>query len=357
MNISPSPPTARPKSPGKAAVSALQALPLSVKVIGTLALVLWPLGVLMIATTMQNFAQLQPGKPLSTIQLITVSLPFLMWLLALGTGWWLAHSFVVRPLREMRRTVRKYSQGNAKGQLSQTSFFSREMDEFAAAFDAMALDLGRGERELRLVLAEQQRLTREVHHRVKNNLQIVASLLSIQSRSAPTPEVAAAYAAVQVRVGALALVHRWMYGDEGQPGINLKALATDLAASFEQALAGIYHLPVHVRCTIDPAIVNEDLAVPVAFLLTELVSGAARLTSPDRLDVTIAGVIDGETMALRVSAPIFATTDLVGTPSGDPAARIISGMARQLRSPLRYDPASASYTINVPLATRTVDRT
>ncbi len=345
------PTTSGSRSTGRAA-AAVRALPLTVKVIFTLALVLWPLGVMMVAITMQNYARLEPSRSLTTVQLIAVGLPALMWLLAVFTGWWMAHHFVVGPLRQMCATLRRYSMGDTSVRLSDTRFYTREMDEFAAAFDAMALDLGRGEREMRVVLAEQQRLTREVHHRVKNNLQIVASLLSIQSRDAPTPEVAAAYAAVQVRVGALALVHRWMYGDEGQPGINLKALVTDLGASLEQALTGIHHLPVHVRCAVADAVVNEDLAVPVAFLLTELVSGAARLTAPEPLEVGISGIVDGGRMTLSVTAPVFNGTDIVSLATSNPAARIITGMARQLRSPLIYDATSGSYSIAIPITVR-----
>ena len=320
----------------------------------TLALVLWPLGVFMVATTMQNYAQLNLGRPLTTSQAITVLLPLLMWALALLTGWWLAHRFVVQPLRQMQQAVRRYSQGDRSVRVADTQFYSREMDEFAAAFDTMALDLGRGESELRVVLAEQQRLTREVHHRVKNNLQIVASLLSIQSRGAPTPEVAAAYAAIQVRVGALALVHRWMYGDEGQPGINLKALLTDLAASLEQGLATIFTLPVHLHSDIDQAIVDENSAVPVAFLVTELLSGAARLSNPQPLRASVTGRVEDDKMTLTIAAPIFCTTDLVEAGSLHPEARVLSGMARQLRAPLRYDASAGQYAITIPLTVRDV---
>ena len=57
-------------------------------------------------------------------------------------------------------------------------------------------------------LEGQRRLVREVHHRVKNNLQVVASLLNIHGRSAETAEARGAYAGISRRVGALSIVHR-----------------------------------------------------------------------------------------------------------------------------------------------------
>src|SRR5205823_621059 len=77
----------------------------------------------------------------------------------------------------------------------------------------------------------QRRLVREVHHRVKNNLQVIASLLNIHGRSAGGAEARAAYAAISRRVGALAIVHRNHFAEmEENRGIALRPLVTELAA-------------------------------------------------------------------------------------------------------------------------------
>ena len=81
-------------------------------------------------------------------------------------------------------------------------------------------------------LTGQRRLVREVHHRVKNNLQVVASLLNIHGRSAKTPEARAAYAAIGRRVDALSVVHRNHFAEvEETRGIALRPLLVELAAT------------------------------------------------------------------------------------------------------------------------------
>ena len=80
-------------------------------------------------------------------------------------------------------------------------------------------------------LEGQRRLVREVHHRVKNNLQVVASLLNIHGRSAEAAEARAAYDSISRRVGALSIVHRNHFAEmEENRGIALRPLLSELAA-------------------------------------------------------------------------------------------------------------------------------
>src|SRR3954464_10227840 len=87
------------------------------------------------------------------------------------------------------------------------------------------------ERDMASALEGQRRLVREVHHRVKNNLQVVASLLNIHGRSAGTVEAQAADAGISRRVGALSIVHRNHFAEmEESRGISLRPLLTELGA-------------------------------------------------------------------------------------------------------------------------------
>ena len=93
----------------------------------------------------------------------------------------------------------------------------------------MTRTVARHEADLEAAVVRQTRLVREVHHRVKNNLQVVASLLNLHSRGSPNEEVAAAYASIQRRVDALAVVHRNHYAElEENRGVALKSLITEL---------------------------------------------------------------------------------------------------------------------------------
>ncbi len=324
--------------------------PLAAKVMFALALTLMPPGVLAVLAAVRSYANAVDhgaSAHLSASQTLTIALPVMMWIVALGIGWIVANRLIVMPLTRMRLVVESYTAGDKSQRLDGRQFFSREVGALADAFDHMADDIALHDEELNAALTEQKRLTREVHHRVKNNLQIVSSLLSIQSREAANAEVAHAYAVVQARVSALAIVHRWMYESDapgGNQGVDLKALTTDLAAGLEQSLAASERVAVSITPAVERLFVSQDTAVPLAFLMTELITCAARAGAPDALNAVVtAHHVDGRAK-LRISAPVFAGADQFAG-GNHPSTRIVNGMARQLRSPLVHDPVAGSYTI------------
>lgn len=325
--------------------------PLVTNVIVALALALGPLGVLAVAMAARNYMALDDGK-ISFVQALAIAAPILMWGLAMVVGWLLASRLMVRPLTRMRAIVDRYTAGDHSVRLGSQRTLSLEVAALARAFDGMADAIARHDAEQAVALAEQQRLTREVHHRVKNNLQIVSSLLSLQARDAASEEVAHAYAVVQSRVAALAVVHRWMYeaaGPGGDAGVDLRALSTDLCAGLEQSLALSEHLAVDMHSAVDALFVAQDTAVPIAFLITELVSCAARLTSPAPLTVRVVATRRDDRAELSIHAACFVGIDVLAPSNADPCSRIVHGMTRQLRSPLRHDAATGCYAIMFPV--------
>lgn len=284
---------------------------------------------------------------LTAAQAGAIALPLLMWLAALGIGWWAARILVAEPLVRMQRAVERYRSGDKLQRIGDENLQSREMAQFAAAFDRTADELGRHEADLHTALTEQKRLTREVHHRVKNNLQIVSSLLSIQARDAETEPVAQAYSAMQARVGALALVHRWAYDESGGKAVDLRALLLDLTAALEQQLAASEDMPVRLVAQLSSAAVDQDTAIPLAFAVTEIVSQAARAARPDGLDCRLELESSEGRMTLTIAAEIF-DRDLLTDQAAGPAQRIVSGMVRQLRGRLSHHPDRRRYEIEFP---------
>ena len=329
--------------------------PLAAKVMASLALTLLPLGVFAAIVAVSNFRRLdalRPGNSLTVTQVLGIAAPMVMWLAALFIGWVIASRLIVEPLARMRAGVERYTSGDGSARIGSQPFFSREIAELAAAFDTMADSIASHEAELQSALHEQKRLTREVHHRVKNNLQIVSSLLSIQGRETANSEVSRAYATVQARVAALAIVHRWMYESDTpgiSQGVDLRSLANDLCAALEQGLAQSEHIAVSVICDVARLSVGQDTAVPLAFLITELVSAAARRSAPDALVTSVTARAVKQDATLSVTSDVFVGEDRLAPGSKDPASRIIHGMARQLRCPLRHDAAAGSYSITFAL--------
>ena len=272
-----------------------------------------------------------------------------MWLSALLIGWLIANELLVKPLRGLAAAVDRQRRGDTSARLGAIDWMSVEMQSLAAAFDRMADASLAHDAAIGAALDEQRRLTREVHHRVKNNLQIVASLLSIQARDTTDAAVGRAYSAVQARVGALALVHRWMYDDESARGVDLRALTTDLCASLEQAIAASEGVAPKLTCEVARFAVAQDTAVPIAFLITELVTLAAQATAPAPAAVKITASATDGTATLKIQCPIFCDDAMADPKSA--AVRVITGLARQMRAPLKHDPHGCTYTIEfaVPL--------
>src|SRR5205085_6464123 len=153
------------------------------------------------------------AAPLSASELVMILLPVLMCLAAAIIGWLIVDRLLLRPLARMQRAVAAYQPGDSRIDLPSISSPAREIGELGSAFNQVTQTVARHEAELEAAIERQTRLVREVHHRVKNNLQVVASLLNLHARGAPNEQVSAAYASIQRRVDALAVVHRNHYAE------------------------------------------------------------------------------------------------------------------------------------------------
>jgi two-component sensor histidine kinase len=327
---------------------------LSVKVVAALTFALLPLAGLALAVTVSTYRRtIEHAFGVSTLQWVTLATPLLMLLWALVIGWLIADRILVRPLTNMRAAVEHYGRGGARVRLATIDWQSAEMAALALAFDGMAEARARHVVAMDDALEEQRRLTREVHHRVKNNLQIVASLLSLQARDTTDVAVGRAYSAVQARVGALAIVHRWMYDDETARGVDLRALVTDLCAGLEQSTTATIGVSPHISCHVARFFVAQDTAVPLAFLVTELVSIAAAASAPVAAEIKVSAMATAGAATLTIACKAFCDDALVDPKSS--AVRIVTGLARQMRAPLRHDAHDCTYTIDfaVPAVSQT----
>ena len=132
------------------------------------------------------------------------------------------------------------------------------------------------ERKLQASLGEKEVLLKEIHHRVKNNLQVVASLLRMQSYSVNDPEVRELFRESQNRVRAMALIHEQLYGTDDLTYIDVSTYMHRLAMSVAQSYEG-RGAAVAFSFDIEPAITSTiDIAIPLGLILTELVSNSLK---------------------------------------------------------------------------------
>ncbi len=133
----------------------------------------------------------------------------------------------------------------------------------------------RSEAAARALIREKETLVKEIHHRVKNNLQVISSLLNLQARTLSDPEVRAAFSASQSRVQTIALVHEKLYQSVSLSHIDfaehIVTLVDSLFSAYEASEGGITR---EYDLTGPPLAI--DLAIPCGLIVNELVSNCLK---------------------------------------------------------------------------------
>ncbi len=150
-------------------------------------------------------------------------------------------------------------------------------------FTAFMRDItGRKEAEERIQasLREKDVMLKEIHHRVKNNLQIVSSLLRLQSRHLKHPETVAAFEESGSRVQSMALVHEKLYQSSSLSELDFAAYAQSLTDSLLRSY-GTDPSVIRLHLDMDKVHLNINQAIPCALILNELVANALKYAFPN----------------------------------------------------------------------------
>jgi two-component sensor histidine kinase len=130
-------------------------------------------------------------------------------------AWFAAEQLVTRYIRRLGRAIRAFASGSrVVGDLDMEGA-PAEIREVGQAFLRMTDTILHDEAELEDTVHQREVLLREVHHRVKNNLQLIASIMNMQMRRAKSPETKALMRGLQERVMSLATVHKELYQTTG----------------------------------------------------------------------------------------------------------------------------------------------
>ena len=141
-----------------------------------------------------------------------------------------------------------------------------------------------------LALAERETLLREVYHRVKNNLQVVQSLLNLQQRSLPEGPARTAIDDSVRRIRAMALVHEKLYQTGTLSAVSLREYTEDLLRHLGEA-SGVHALGITLQADIGDVQGSLDVAVPYGLLVTELVSNSLKHGFADGCRGTVSVVL------------------------------------------------------------------
>jgi two-component sensor histidine kinase len=136
------------------------------------------------------------------------------------------------------------------------------------------------EENLRNALAEKEVLLKEIHHRVKNNLQIVSGLLQLQAQNIDNPPMVNVLKECQNRVEAMALIHKKLYSSSDFGYID----ATDYIERLAISLLGTYQMApgkVALEVNLEPLALSLDQAIPCGLIVNELMSNALKYAFPN----------------------------------------------------------------------------
>jgi two-component sensor histidine kinase len=290
------------------------------------------------------------GDPAYFLLYSNIASALLMWLAALATTAFAVGYFVTGPLGRIRRGMTAYTAGDSRARLVDIEDLPAEVRQLAGTFNNMADTIAARDDALRDAVSHQKALTREVHHRVRNNLQIINSLMNLQSWRAETASEVATFNEVQRRVTALGLVHGAIYQGDDMRSVRLKTLLTDLCAATEQAMSDIDPLPLF-EADADDLTASPDVAVPLAFLITEIIGEAtlrrngAPVPSYIRIELRRAGT--GGILSVRGDAPLFEQGQ------GDQHSRhkglnLLAGLVRQLGGSQQIDADGTGIQVTIP---------
>lgn len=140
-------------------------------------------------------------------------------------------------------------------------------------------DLHKVRKENEIRIREKDTLLKEIHHRVKNNLQTVSSLLSLQSRSAPDPKVKQLIKSSQNRVISMAMVHEMLYMRQDLSKIEYKSYVQELGEYLIRSFKGTEN-NITLTVNIPDIKLGIDTAIPLGLLINEIITNALKYGIP-----------------------------------------------------------------------------
>ncbi len=208
--------------------------------------------------------------------------------------------------------------------------------------------------QLNDMLAEKEVLLRELHHRVKNNLQVIISLLQLQSRSVEEPEVREVFQESQNRIRAMALVHQTLYQSPDLARIDAVSYIKSLSTQLFQAYR-VHPADMVPSISVSEVTLELDVAISCGLILNELISNALKYAFPQHRGGVI--VID-----LRMASENTCVLNVRDTGIGLPASldienpttfglRIVRLLVRQLHGAIAFDGRNGTeVTVTFPVS-------
>jgi PAS domain S-box-containing protein len=194
------------------------------------------------------------------------------------------------------------------------------------------------EERIKQNLIEKEILLREIHHRVKNNLAVISSLLGLQANRIQGNAVKEMMDACQLRIKSMALVHEKMYCNQNVSRVDF----SDYINSIVQDLTSTYHNEIRnitIRIQIQDILLDIETATPCGMIINELISNAMKHAFPEtiRPELTISFEKADNTYTLMVQDNGIGLSDDFGSTSTNTLGLLlVRALSRQLRGTVKF---------------------
>ncbi len=152
---------------------------------------------------------------------------------------------------------------------------------------------------LTIALNEREVLLKEIHHRVKNNLQVISSLLNIQSKSVTDKSAQEAVREGRNRVKSMSMIHEQLYQKDNLTGIAMPQYVAELSESLLRSYGKDFE-QVALNLNIDPVTLDVDTAIPLGLILNELITNSLKYAFTDNNPGAIAVTLKQEPQHLTL---------------------------------------------------------
>ena len=274
-----------------------------------------------------------------------------MWAVSLSVALVALHQLVIHPIRDLGQRMKGFADGRripGWGVLPNTP---GEISEIGETFDTMARRIIRDEADLENTLFEREVLLKEVHHRVKNNLQLMSSILNMQARKVRSEEARQALQNVQERLRSLAAIHRGLYQAPELAHVQVDALLREIA----EQLVALAPESLGGACpdlALDSVRLVPDQAAPLAMLAAEMMTNALKYMGPDAEGRRHIGVALRKERAAEEETIVVEVSNSIRPGSADDrpeglGRRLIEVLAQQLGGRLETTVTDDRHTISV----------
>ncbi len=281
-------------------------------------------------------------------------LPVLMWLASLIVAFWALNRLAITHIRKLGRQMRRFAINRTLPPDTLNRSVPTELIEMESAFIGMAESILRDEATLEDSLREKNILLKEVHHRVKNNLQLISSIMNMQIRQAATPDAKFVLLRLQERILSLATVHKNLYQNDDLVRVDASVL---LHEAVNQLLA-VGKPPgsnVKVHQHYEPISLDADDAAPLTLLVSEALTNALKHVATDPAQqgeiIVNLGYDGSDNAKLVIENTVGKAVTEPGTGLG---SRLILAFTRQLNGHVEVDETADRFklTLGFPVPRR-----